>query len=34
MFNLCGADMSQITPEGESLQYTDDTALQQACKVS
>ena len=27
LFNLCVADMSQITPESECLQYADDTTL-------
>ena len=33
LFNLCIADMSQITPESECLQYADDT-LYRACKTS
>ena len=27
LFNRCGADMSQMTPESECLQYADDTIL-------
>ena len=34
LFNLCVADMSQITPESECLQYADDTTLYWACKTS
>ena len=34
LFNLCVADMSQVTPESECLQYADDTTLYWACKTS
>ena len=34
LFNLCVADMSQMTPESECLQYEDDTTLYRACKAS
>ena len=34
LFNLCVADISQITPENECLQYADDTTLYRACKTS
>ena len=34
LFNVCVADMSQITPESECLQYEDDTALYRAYKTS
>ena len=34
LFNLCIADMSQMTPESECLQYADDTTLYRACKTS
>ena len=32
LFNLCVADISQITPESECLQYADDTTLYRARK--
>ena len=34
LFNPCVTDMSQITPESECLQYSDDTTLYRACKAS
>ena len=33
-FNLCVADMSQMTPESEFLQYADDRTLSRTCKAS
>ena len=34
LFHLCVADMLQMTPESECLQYADDTTLCWACKAS
>ena len=34
LFNLCVADISQMTPESEHLQYADDTTLYRAYKTS
>ena len=34
LFKLCLADISQITPESECLQYAYDTTLYRACKTS
>ena len=34
LFNLYVADMSQMTPEIECLQFADDTTFYRACKAS
>ena len=34
LFNLCLADISQMAPESECLQYVDGTTLYRACKAS
>ena len=34
LFNLFVADMSQVIPESEYIQYADDTTLYQACEAS
>ena len=34
LFNLCIADMSNITPNSMCMQYADDSTLYQACKIN